>query len=67
MVNLVKYVVEIVGLVFEGPKQPAISPEDKANFFAILALAFERYPENGDLMKELLKVCPLFYSPDSEQ
>lgn len=67
MINLVKYVVEILGLIFEGQQPPFISQVDKENFFEILSLSLTEYPENGDLIKELLRVCPLFYSPESPQ
>lgn len=59
MINLVKYLVELLGRTFENaPTSPAA--EEKLLFFRIAQRAFEENKENTDLVKDLIAVAPHF-------
>jgi hypothetical protein len=59
MVNLVKYLVEILGTGFDGQ---SVKPgtEERLIFHKVIETAFKENKENGDVMKELIKVAPYF-------
>lgn len=59
MINLVKYLVEMLGRTFEDA---VTAPEqaEKELFFRIANRAFEENKENTDLVKDLIGVAPHF-------
>lgn len=61
MVNLIQYMVDILGVYFENGERQ-VSAEQKALFKEIIETGFTFNKENGDVMKELIRVAPRFCS-----
>ena len=61
MVNLIQFFVDILGIYFDGA-QRLVTPEQRSLFKQIIGTGYSENKENGDVMKELIRVAPRFCS-----
>jgi hypothetical protein len=61
MVNLIQYMVDILGIYFDSTER-VVTAEQRSLFTEIIETGYTQSKENGDVMKELVRVAPRFFS-----
>ena len=61
MVNLIQYMVDVLGIYFDSSER-SVTPEQRLLFLSIIETGFTTSKDNGDVMKELVRVAPRFCS-----